>query len=63
VDERPVAVLRANAKHMAVPLPPGRHRVELRYRSPGWRAGLWVAALSAVAVAWLALARRPETPA
>jgi hypothetical protein len=58
VDGLPAPVLRANAKHMAVPLPPGRHRVELRYRAPGWTAGLTITALAALGTAALALQRR-----
>jgi hypothetical protein len=57
VDGRPAQVLRANAKHMAVPVPAGRHRVEMSYRAPGLRAGL--AAMAAAALVAMALAIHP----
>ncbi len=50
VDGQPVATLRANGKHRAVPVPPGRHEVVLRYEPPGLRPGLAVGAVS-----WLLL--------
>jgi uncharacterized membrane protein YfhO len=50
LDGRAVATLRANGKHRAVPVPPGRHEVVLRYEPPGLRPGLVVAAVS-----WLLL--------
>jgi len=53
VDGAPARVLRANGKHIAVPVPAGRHEVVLRYRPPGWLEGL---AGSALAVALAALA-------
>ena len=48
VDGREAPVRRANGKHLAVPVPSGRHEVELLYRPPGLRAG---ALLSLVGVA------------
>jgi len=54
VDGRPAEVLRANAKHLAVPVPPGHHLVELRYRAPGLRPGLAVTALAALITVALA---------
>ena len=45
VDGRPQALLQANTLFMALPLEEGAHKVELRYRTPGIRAG---AALSAI---------------
>jgi hypothetical protein len=53
VDGRPAAVLRANGKHRAIRVPPGRHEVDLRYKPPGLGPGLAVGALS---WCWLALA-------
>jgi hypothetical protein len=50
LDGRAVATLRANGKHRAVPVPPGRHEVVLRYEPPGLGPGLAVAAVS-----WLLL--------
>lgn len=58
VDGGTAGVLRANGKHQAVPVPAGRHRVELRYRAPGLRAGIWSAAFSAAALVLLACAVR-----
>jgi hypothetical protein len=40
VDGGEAPVLRANGKHMAVPIPGGRHDVELRYEPPGLVAGI-----------------------
>lgn len=60
VDGRPAEVLRANAKHMAVPVPAGRHRVDLRYVAPGLRAGLAVTAVAALATLVLAVFTRPR---
>jgi hypothetical protein len=64
VDGRPVATLRANGKHRAIPVPAGRHEAVLRYEPPGLGPGLAV-----TAVAWLLLLyafirpRAPEGPA
>jgi hypothetical protein len=49
VDGRAVEVLRANALFRAVPLPAGRHLVEMGYHPPGLVAGLLLTA-SAVAL-------------
>jgi hypothetical protein len=46
LDGHPVAVWRANGKHRAIPIPPGRHEVLLRYEAPGLRPGLAVSTLS-----------------
>jgi hypothetical protein len=56
VDGAEVPVLRANVLFRAVRVPPGRHRVEMAYRTPGLRAGLALAALG-VALAGAALRR------
>jgi hypothetical protein len=52
VDGREEAVLRANGKHRAVPVPAGRHTVQLRYRPPNLRLGLTLTALAGAA--WVA---------
>jgi hypothetical protein len=54
VDGRAAPVLRANRLFRAVPLPAGRHTVELRYRPRGFRTGLWLALAGAalLAAAW-----------
>jgi hypothetical protein len=44
LDGRPAPVLRVNHAQMAVTLGPGLHRAVLRYRAPGFRAGLVLAA-------------------
>jgi hypothetical protein len=56
VDGSPVAVLRADGRHMAVPIPAGRSQVTLRYQPPGWHRGLAVFVIGLVAT--LALATR-----
>jgi hypothetical protein len=48
VDGSPAPVVPANLLFRAVPVPPGSHRVELRYRPPSVRLG---AALTAAALA------------
>jgi hypothetical protein len=62
VDERPVALLRANVAFRAVAVPPGDHRVEMRYRPRALSVGIAVSALTAVvalAAAALVVRRRP----
>lgn len=48
-DGEPVPLLRANALFRAVPVPAGTHRVEMRYRPPGLRAGILLTAAAVVA--------------
>jgi hypothetical protein len=61
VDGVDSPVLRANGKHLAVPLRAGRWEVVLRYEPPGWHAGLALTGVSALAVAILwAKAPRPR---
>jgi len=50
VDGREAPVRRANGKHLAVPVPAGRHEVELRYHPPGLRAGALLSLLGAALV-------------
>ncbi len=62
VDGDPADVLRANVAFCAVPLPAGRHRVELIYRPHGLAAGLLVTGLSLLAlVVWVAMRQRGAT--
>ncbi|MFQ5514783.1 MAG: YfhO family protein [Myxococcota bacterium] len=44
IDDRPVPVVRAAALFFAIPVPAGRHELELRYWPPGLSAGLGLAA-------------------
>jgi hypothetical protein len=41
-------VSRANGPFLALRVPAGTHRVVLRYRPPGWTAGLWIAAATVI---------------
>jgi hypothetical protein len=59
-DGARVPVLRANGKYRAVPLRPGRQRVELRYEAPGSRLGLAVSALALLGAGALLLPRRAK---
>jgi hypothetical protein len=59
VDGRGAPVLRANGKHQAVPLGPGRHQIELRYHPPGLLLGL--GAMAAGLLVLTAMLWRPGT--
>jgi len=52
LDGRAVEVLRANALFRAVPVPAGRHRVEMSYRPPGLGPGLLLSACALAVGAW-----------
>jgi hypothetical protein len=56
VDGREVTALKANLMFMAIPVPAGRHHVELRYEARRFHQGLVVSALTLVA--WYAATRR-----
>jgi hypothetical protein len=60
---QPVAIARGNHALRAVFLPPGRHRVEFRFRQPTVYAGLAItlATLGALGVAWIVAGRRRRT--
>jgi uncharacterized membrane protein YfhO len=58
VDGRPAAILPANAAGRAVEVPPGRHRVELRFEPASLRYGIVVSAVAALLVAVLSWWRR-----
>jgi uncharacterized membrane protein YfhO len=49
VDGQPVQARKANLAFMAVPVPAGRHRLELRYVPSSFNTGLGVTALTMVA--------------
>jgi hypothetical protein len=55
IDGQPSPVLKANGRHRAVWVGPGRHEIVFRYRPPGLRQGLVATLLAAVATAalWL----------
>jgi hypothetical protein len=63
VDGREAPLLRANYAFRAVALGPGRHRVEMRFRSRPAEVGLWLSALGCLglvglgAVRWRGLSR------
>jgi hypothetical protein len=54
LDGEPARLLRANTAFRAVAVPPGEHRVEMRYRPPAFFAGILLsgAVLAAGAVLW-----------
>jgi hypothetical protein len=58
VDERPTRIVRVNATHLGMALPPGPHRVALAHRPVGFRAGLALAGLGALALSTFALRGR-----
>jgi uncharacterized membrane protein YfhO len=60
VDGRAVEVLPANALFRAVPLPAGRHRVEMGYWPPGLTAGLLLSSSAVVIGLSVAVTRRPK---
>ena len=56
VDGQEAPVRRANLAFRAVPVPPGKHRIEMVYRPRGLGLGLGVTALSLIALALTAAA-------
>jgi hypothetical protein len=58
LDGQPVAISEHEGRHRRVAVPAGPHRLQLRYRPPGWSASLWTCAAGAVLLAWLVLAGR-----
>jgi hypothetical protein len=55
VDGEPVSLV--PQRHLAIPVPAGRHRVVLSYRPPRFAAALACAALACMALGWLARPR------
>jgi len=53
VDDRPAPVWRADARHRAVPIDAGRHRVVLAYHPPGFWPGILTSLASALLVSFL----------
>lgn len=62
VDDRPARILPANYAFRAVEVPAGSHTVRLRYRAPGFYAGLLVTAVGLMACFWGLRRRRPAAP-
>ncbi|HEY2797364.1 MAG TPA: YfhO family protein [Thermoanaerobaculia bacterium] len=60
---RSLELRRANGPFLALRLPSGVHRVELRYSPPGFRAGFSISALTALMLVGFAVARRRRGPA
>lgn len=63
IDGRTARILPADVLVRAVPWPAGRHRLILRYRPPGLRAGLWISALAAAFAITAGLRRSAVSPA
>ncbi len=62
IDGAPVPILPADVVARAVAWPAGRHTLEMRYEMPGLRAGLWISALGALALAGLLVASVARKP-
>lgn len=64
VDGKPAPIWPANHAFQAVEVPPGRHRVELRYRDTAFLIGTRIsgATLLGMAVAWFTRRRRASAP-
>ena len=60
LDGQEVRALTANVAFTAVPVPAGRHRVELRYVPSSFRLGLGIAALTIVG--WIGARRMQFGP-
>ncbi|HYL77444.1 MAG TPA: YfhO family protein [Bryobacteraceae bacterium] len=60
VDGIPTKIDLANGFAMAIQVPAGKHEVQLRYKTPGRRAGLAMSLLSVALLACLILYRRPS---
>jgi hypothetical protein len=60
VDGADVVALPAAALYFAVPIPAGVHEVSLQYRTPGFRAGLVLAAAWWIGAACWAVVRRRQ---
>ena len=60
VDGTPVALAVADGLFRAVPIPPGPHRIEFLYRTPGLRAGALVAVVSWGSLALFVIEIRPR---
>ena len=64
LDGEPVPVFVANYRFMSVFVPPGQHRLELRYRSTYLVAGFYLSVVGvAIGLVWLGVALRGHAPA
>jgi hypothetical protein len=61
LDGAPAALYATNVAVRGLALPAGRHRVELRYRTPGLTAGLWLSSLGLLLCALSLLRDRRAT--
>jgi hypothetical protein len=53
VDGEDTEIYRADYLFMAIPIPAGKHSIELRYRPAGFRVGVWISSLSVAVMALL----------
>ena len=60
VDGQPAALLRADGRHRAVTIPPGRHTVTLRYEPPWLWPGVALTLLSVAILFWIVAPRRKK---
>ena len=61
VDGQPVAAMPSREGRLTVPIPPGFHRVALRFRPPGLTAGLLLSGFFGLLVCLLAASRRGQS--
>ena len=57
VDGNETKLYRANGMYMGIPLVAGEHRIELRYNTPGMKAG-WIISGAGLLVCFLLVALR-----
>jgi uncharacterized membrane protein YfhO len=60
VDGEPARLLRADGRHRAVAIPPGRHTVRLKYEPPWLWPGVALTLLSVTIVLWISVRRRKQ---
>lgn len=61
VDGQPAELLRANTAFLGLELEPGSHTIELRYRTPGLAAGVFITIAGVLAFAGVAVFYRRRT--
>jgi hypothetical protein len=64
IDGKPANVRKADATLLAVRVPGGRHRIELRYLPKAFVSGAWVSGITALLLAlwWIRQSRRHNAP-